>query len=212
MGCDIHIFAEVKTEGKWTKVGNIFKGWREGELIDEPYCGRNYDLFAILADVRNGRGFAGVVTGSGFNPICEPKGIPDDVSPEIKEDSDRWNGDGHSHSWLTIQELLNYDWNQLTVKSGVVSEVEYKEYKKSGSPSAWCGSVSGGSVMNVDNDVMDKVISSKKPLYPGKSIYTRVEWGSTYRERVSNFLDETMPALQKLGNPENVRIVFWFDN
>ena len=86
MGCDIHMYAEIRKENKWEKVGRIFENpWysedrEESEwntpLTDEPYDGRNYDLFAILADVRNGRGFAGCVTGDRFNPIAEPKGLP----------------------------------------------------------------------------------------------------------------------------------------
>lgn len=83
-------------------------------LADWAYDGRNYNLFAILADVRNGRGFAGSYTGEGFNPIAEPKGIPNDLSPEVTESFHYWEGDGHSHSWFTLQDLLDYDWDQNT--------------------------------------------------------------------------------------------------
>ena len=46
----------------------------------EPYGDRNYNLFAILANVRNGTAFAGCKTGEGFNPISNPKGVPSDAS------------------------------------------------------------------------------------------------------------------------------------
>ena len=46
----------------------------------------------------------------------------------------------------------------------------------------------------------------------GKSAYTQIEWGVSYRDCVGSFLTETIPALQKLGAPDDVRIVFWFDN
>lgn len=84
-------------------------------LVDWAYDGRNYNLFAMLADVRNGRGFAGVYTGEGFNPIADPKGAPSDMSSEIKSACEYWEGDGHSHSWFTVKELLDYDWEQDTV-------------------------------------------------------------------------------------------------
>lgn len=61
--------------------------WRcHGEKVvrDQWYHARNYDVFAILASVRNGVGFAGVITGSGFNPIDNPRGLPDDLSDEIR--------------------------------------------------------------------------------------------------------------------------------
>ena len=118
MGCDIHMYAEVKKNNKWSKVGDVFENmWYSKDrelsdwnkpLTDTPYDGRNYDLFAILADVRNGHGFAGCVTGERFNPISEPKGLPDDVSKKIKKESDKWDGDGHSHSYFTVKELLDF--------------------------------------------------------------------------------------------------------
>lgn len=46
---------------------------------------RNYDVFSILANVRNGYGFAGVVTSSGFEPIAPGRGLPDDLSQEIRD-------------------------------------------------------------------------------------------------------------------------------
>lgn len=103
------MYHEVKNKetGQWE-----FKG--------EAYGGRNYDAFAILADVRNGRGFAGVKTGEGFNPIADPKGVPSDASAEYKERVEDWKGDGHSHSYFTVAELKAYDWNQTTIKSGLV--------------------------------------------------------------------------------------------
>lgn len=104
------MYHEVKNKetGQWE-----FKG--------EAYDGRNYDAFAILADVRNGRGFAGVKTGEGFNPIADPKGVPSDASPEYKEEVESWEGDGHSHSYFTVAELKAYNWNQTTISSGLVS-------------------------------------------------------------------------------------------
>lgn len=48
----------------------------------KPFDNRNYDLFAALADVRNGVGFAGVKTGKAIEPIAMPRGIPDDADPD----------------------------------------------------------------------------------------------------------------------------------
>ena len=94
MGCDIHMFAEVKIKRRdnkteWMTVGKVFKDhyyksnqptymttygdeksesayeWNN-KLSMHPYDSRNYDVFAILADVRNGYGFAGTDTGDDF--------------------------------------------------------------------------------------------------------------------------------------------------
>lgn len=67
MGCDIHSVAQVRKDGVW-------------KTVLQDVCGdpRRYDTFAMLANVRNGYGFAGCDTGDGFEPISEPRGFPDD--------------------------------------------------------------------------------------------------------------------------------------
>ena len=98
MGTDITIFAERKTEdGTW-------------ELVDDPrepfYDGRNYSLFAILADCRNG-----TRTEEPFKPIDQPRGVPDDMS----ELASKLYGDGeglHNETWYFVEEITNFDWSQ----------------------------------------------------------------------------------------------------
>ncbi len=89
MGCDIHWFVErQRDDGAWEVVSEA----------DGPH--RYYNLFFALAGVRYGTAV----------PIAEPRGLPDDVSDEVKRDSDDWGCDGHSHSWHTLETLLAYDW------------------------------------------------------------------------------------------------------
>jgi hypothetical protein len=212
MGCDIHILAEVRVDGKWQKVGSVFVSdysFEKGKLVDAPYSGRNYDLFAILANVRNGYGFAGCDTGDGFNPISTPRGLPDDVSPEMKKYSNEYGIDGHSHSWLTLRELIDFDWNQTTKQRGWVDSKEFLEWKIKGKPGSWSGGVSGGSVRHITWQEMDERIEKRKSTV---DFYCSVEWEETYRESCPTFIRKTIPALRKLGEPENIRIVFFFDN
>ncbi len=50
---------------------------------------RHYQLFAVLAGVRNGYGFAGVPTGEPVKPIAEQRGYPADFKlVELGEDSE----------------------------------------------------------------------------------------------------------------------------
>lgn len=49
----------------------------------------------------------------------------------------------------------------------------------------------------------------------GKSLndlYTEIEWKESYKSCCLKFYEKTIPALKKLGEPDNVRLVFWFDN
>lgn len=175
---------------------------------DHPFKRRNYDVFAMLANVRNGRGFAGCDTGDGFVPISEPRGLPDDVTPEVRAESDKWGGDGHSHSWLTLAELLAYDWNQTTRHRGWVDADEYKAFKEDGRPKSWCGGVSGSAVRHVSHQEMEQRIADGGAAH----CYTLVEWEESYAVSAAAFLEKTIPALRELGAPEDVRLVFWFDN
>jgi len=180
--------------------------------------GRNYNWFSILANVRNGYGFAGVDTGDSFVPIHapneEPRGLPDDVSSDVKKLSDSWDSDGHSHSYNTLQELLDYDWDgQTRITRGIVNVENFKEFKEKGEPSAWAGGVSNVEI--VSNEVMAQIalgiygtLDRNETRY-----YTHVEWKNTYRENVgASYLQGILDELTKYGKPENVRIVFWFDN
>lgn len=94
MGRDIHIIYQKKTEDGWREIE--FKH----EYNDGPLTDRVYKTFAFLAGVRN---------YSNIRPISRPRGLPEDCPKDFKEEADDY---GHTPSWLTIQELLEYDYNQ----------------------------------------------------------------------------------------------------
>ncbi|KKM95452.1 hypothetical protein LCGC14_1188010, partial [marine sediment metagenome] len=230
MGCDIHLFSEVKRNGKWEPaVPFVLSEWWYETIIDDEVCNygtdeyrtrkkqlqdmsqeeftenygddprvcweyyldralgqRNYCFFAILADVRNGRGFAGISTGDGFNPIAEPRGVPEDASMEVKRENDYWNCDGHSHSYLTLKELLKYDWEQVTVHRGIISEKEYARMlgTNSSTPMNWCGKTYGPDIEQICLSDMYDLIKGKFRRDPNKEYVTEFEWEETYREAV----------------------------
>lgn len=86
MGCDIHAFIEIKLHNKWEYYGEI-----------ELY--RNYAIFAKLAGIRD-NGEEPVI------PIAYCRGILDDSSEIYKLHVKNWEGDGHSHSWITSEEFM----------------------------------------------------------------------------------------------------------
>lgn len=157
MGCDIHMTAEYR---------NAAGGWVNNDLVRgdkydpndisnyenpaKPYDGRNYDLFSILADVRNGYGFAGAPTGVGFKPIAPPRGLPDDATAIYRDWVAQWGDDGHSHSWFTVADLMAYDWTQTTTKTGVVGYHQLARFKLYGKPENWAGGVGGPGISQHD--------------------------------------------------------------
>lgn len=233
MGCDIHLFVEVRKDGKWTSADKWSNEYGDRVSVaykDRFYSGRNYDLFGILADVRNGHGFAGVDTGDGFVPICEPKGLPSDVTKEVSDESASWGADGHSHSYFTVQELLDYDWTQVANHRGIVSPEEFEKWSRyrreeGEGPESWCGGVGGRDTQILSTDEMDKLIKQigakageDKSLYKKlwdhhmKNVWARIQWSEPYYDSARYFLSQTIFKLLRLGKPEDVRIVFWFDN
>lgn len=220
MGTDIHMIAEVRKNGVWqTILDNIFVEW-EGTQFEAqtcvPYGDRNYNLFAILADVRNGIGFAGIRTGEKFNPISEPKGYPEDISEESYNflGDDWWH---HSASYFTLKEIFDFDWTQIHRDFGVVSEKDYRDHVMKGElPDSWCGDISGPDYIKISEVEMVDLIQGYYPREEGKYYYTSCYFApETYADSAQHFL-KNMNILKNFipenGTLEDVRIVFDFDS
>lgn len=185
MGCDIHSFAEVKRKNKWEKVNDeIFPDYGENKTI-EPFAWRSYSMFAFLADVRN---------YDHCEPISELKGVPIDSewlnSPskyqevdfgsekiKVKTNLDDFNEsyDYHSASYLTLKELLDFDYNKTFWNRRISRTV---------------GNSTNGAALAEEGE--EEIVS--------------------YRENLGESFFEVIKVLEELGKPEDVRIVFWFDN
>lgn len=205
MGCDIHVCCERKTyEGKWVncdhfKLNPYFDVDGDDEEIDKWWIvpifdDRNYALFATLADVRN-YGY--------IKPISEPRGLPDDIHYITKELADSWGNDGHSHSYYTLKELMDYMSHAPTITySGMISEEQADNLDKYNIyPDSWCQwTTIAGFVKRSwtvpDDNVPILIESMKKRCAKENYIF---EWQKDYEDRI-----------KKEAN--NFRIIFWFDN
>lgn len=222
MGCDIHMYVEKRNNnGCW----DIIKTEDDGNELLEPYDGRNYNLFSILANVRNGRGFAGCRTGEGFNQISSPRGIPIDASDEYVSVASEWGCDGHSHSYLTLKELLDYDWTQETQLQGWVDMIvweKWSRFKKKSFPENYCGFVDGGNTKHISQEEADNMFDKKSfkerisIAKENENKYALAKWSAKYYECASDFLSQSVHELLKISNgidgADDVRIVFFFDN
>ena len=93
MGCDIHLHTEVKINNEWLH-------------YSAPWVRRNYDLFTKMAGVRS--------RDDEITPLSPPKGLPSDASTLTYFEATRWGIDGHSHSWLSAQEIYElFEWIKL---------------------------------------------------------------------------------------------------
>jgi len=203
MGTDIH----GRLQYRYSKDSKYVDG---GVIEDD----RNYRVFAMLAGVRTGRGFAGV-------PISEPRGIPSDCNADGEDlqlsvyrgddlvSEPYWLGD-HSHSWLTLTEILEWPgWDKPLDRTGVLDADEFKRIEASGgTPESWCGGISGGGVTVVSATDARRGVP-----------HTHVQYDLTvpFSESVKTFRAWVDYIHLKHGwllknDPEAVRIVFGFDS
>lgn len=231
MGCDIHPAIEYREDGEWKAV--LCPNKYFGKYSDEPKItakldiDRDYDLFAVLGNVRNGRS-AGCDMGDGFDPMTDCRGVPDDISDEAREVL----SDEHSATWVTLAEILAYDWNRSTKHRGWVSAVEFldwdwmKEYKSA--PRTYSGGVGGGSIKHITAAEMKQRVDAIRNGRHGKDEqvirdvdeqlgrhYCQIEWEETYTQSTIQMWTKILPKMLNLGRQygfENVRLVMDFDS
>lgn len=167
MGCDIHAHLEVKMEGKW-------------EHYSDVHIRRNYALFEKMAGVRGN----GLVT-----PICEAKGLPNNLSKVTALDYDKWEGDAHTISWFNpdeIQEAVNF---HIKTRCDVPSHIPDRQYSKY---------------------IKEKIEKSEdKEAISSRWMDIVSQWGYVFGNSVGDFnkYREDFPL-----ELEDIRLVFWFDN
>lgn len=92
MGCDIHSFAEKKVGDRYEMIPDL-----------APFDWRDYGMYGFLAGVRN---------YSAVPVLAQPRDLPDDLSPGVRERAEDWSADAHTHSWLSVTELLAFDYDK----------------------------------------------------------------------------------------------------
>lgn len=117
MGCDIHCSFYREDPSEFVEISAPIV--EDSRYKYEVFDRRSYALFGFLADVRN---------YSAVKPISQARGLPEWYIKEryIKElkvidkpewfyyepELDRIYCGYHSHSWLTVKELLEFDYEQ----------------------------------------------------------------------------------------------------
>jgi len=209
MGTDIHAVMEIEKDGKW-----------EQDLTGVVPEYRNYNLFAIMADVRNGYGFAGCVTGKAVEPISKPKGLPDGYDDEECY--------GHSASYLSGKEIADYiDKNKTTLKThqGIMSIETYIQWKQSDDvePNSYCGGITGVEVVDEDNlseilkglgyNLLDVLNDQKNvDIKASREIYVKATWTTNLFYTTPELIEMLNDMKVKSDDLERVRVVFWFDS
>jgi hypothetical protein len=115
VGCDIHALAEKR-------IGSSYE-WLD--MSPPVFDCRDYGMFGFLADVRN---------YYAVPPIVPRRGLPGDLSSKAANYAESWGDDGHSHSWLSVQELSEFDYDAPMVDRRVRRQI---------GPNIWSGGYTG---------------------------------------------------------------------
>jgi len=215
MGCDIHAIFQAKRNGVWEDISSDYNQ------------DRHYQLFAVLAGVRNGTGFAGSLYGDQVTPISNPRGLPADFPvqdnchvvvsveclrpwkqwwirehpPEDQEDLlNVWMGD-HSFSWLTADEMLAYH-NETVTHYGVITRDQYEVWDRT-EPTTYSGGIVGKGVLTVTE------AEYHAQNGPEGCTHVQVSWLSDLNDELGYFFDEIRRLKELHGE---VRMVFGFDS
>ena len=216
-----------------------------------------------------------------YDPIDEPRGIPQDATDEYKKLAAT---EVHTHSWYTLKELLNFNWQKPASKPQYavsLYDMDVWSRKKGGqigrrashSPPGildeyrerWYDSGNQRGFFNAHprpllphhkrkpmpkrisfadlqkrfiehgphaasffevgvqpeyNDGMYDWVPNRegwdtyhKNAHPKlRDVFANVSWYETYEYVAQRFVHKTIPAMQELGEPNNVRILFFFDS
>lgn len=208
MGTDIYLYVEIKKNGTWQLLSLNERGEHRPEedsegCLDsqfsapiESYNARNYDLFAILADVRNPTGRT--LNHQPFDVIAPPRGLPEDLSAEIRSMLNDWEyetGGGVSDpSWLLLSEVLEFDWYGKVMCYQAMVDARVAHLFEESKPFPY--------------DPWPKEIPIGYATYMRDGVIVR--WTDTYANAAGQDFMDLLNTLNQQGEPSQIRLVFWF--
>lgn len=185
MGADIHGFIEVWECNMWIS-----------KVDADCLIPRDYDFFGVLFGVRN---------RTGFEPLFDTRGIPNDASFSCKHGYEEWGLDSHSPSYVTLDELLAID---KTVQAEERSDWTTGYKRQPNGELKWVTQFGWSSTISPEYDERlsnGEEIEVNGIIYKKEFLTVENALGKTYEVVI-----DTMQTLKK--HYEKVRLVVWFDN
>lgn len=220
MGTDLHMVVEAMDR-------NYETGRDEWQCVigrEGSYCERDYILFSVLAGVRQ----------EDVEPIALPRGLPEDLSQAARKELE--DTADHSHSWLTLAEVLAYPWDRSFEYTAVADALNCARIFAGYEPVSWCQGISGASIKRVSTEEMRDLVKAhpfnkyelggtcrdlrdRKAIrhepHPLDGYWADVSWHRTPRRACEDFL-AWLKALEttriRYTDRDRVRLVFGFDS
>lgn len=155
--------------------------------------GTAYELYAALVGYDRSRLYHLGHTEE-IVPLSKPRGFPKDMNAIYEEYFENGNGYGMKRylTWFMVQEVIDYDWDRRFPPCTGYVRSEYAPL--------FCTSASLPDGFPDDEDIH----------FVEREGTTKVSWAESYRDFVG-CIDEFIEELLKLGDPEEVRIIFWLE-
>lgn len=228
MGTDMHVMIEVKHgDEPWKPIGGA------PQAFAAP---RNYAMFSVLADVRNGAGRHEKVwqephvhehdghkvdiPGWWYDPedggheklafISEPRGVPEDASVAWLANVLMWEVKSSTvdTTWFTPQELLEGPWDQRVIRYGLISEADYITLLETGkTPQTHAAGAAGEGVRIVSEQEYGEGIRGEHMTMVNA---TWVE--PSVREMVAGFLEMVEEIESSKPSESKVRFMVLFES
>ena len=193
------VYLESRSEGIWTFEGERHENvdYDETDPGDQPvyapiplYSGVNPPLQYLF-------GYQQRTIIGGTGPAFPTIGIPPDISAELATWS-RVDDLNHGHSWVSVRELVDFDWyatmglRQLVTKS-IVSYYEHP-----------------GTRIRDPGEAILPPVHPDAQAYP--NIYVELDRHLSYEHAAgSDFMTEVVHRLAyRYGPSEAARIIYWF--
>ncbi|MEV7175724.1 hypothetical protein [Kitasatospora sp. NPDC093679] len=191
MGADIHGFVECRaTHGVLDENDDI--RWEPAVDLDLLYGGRSYDAFGCLFGVRN---------HAGFRPLADGRGLPGDVTAEVRRAYEVWGRDAHGASWVSWAELAAVDWDEpaeaVDERVEEYSLVPTRGWVRTGKSFRDTGGRPEGAAWIQDGRLLRTVRMVRRDAVPPDGPWAPV-W-------------QVMGALAGVHGAANVRLVVWFE-
>lgn len=204
MGTDMYAYAEVRDGDSWQPVPeplpqtepDPYSNYTGPVPVEAFDIGRAYSLFAVLC----GNPVSLVAKNDEIPAIASARGFPEDLSPLYAEffrtDYDPTGGD-HGLSWLTLAEIVDFDWNRKVSRSAWVDE-------------------QFATLFDADQP-MPASFPEEQKLYHGlfkdpPDGTKKVVWSIAISDYVGRGHEYLIQELSRFGSKDDVRMIFWFNS
>lgn len=209
MGVDISAYIEIYDGKKWIAaeapesyiydsfdpcIDSLGYNFNPPETIYEP------EYFQIDRNSAFYNALGGVCSKYEMEELADRRGLPTDIDPITRDYILRFQKNlthAYGYSWVTLAEIINAEWHKkLTIEKGFVKN-EYVHLFSNGK-------------QPFPNELSETDFIYH-PLGIYKTLYTEVSWIITYSEAIGEkYLDDILNRLSAFGEPNNVRMIFWY--